>query len=278
MCPATHPADSYLQEDLHCAAMEELVSTELQLACASTSAVPPSLRPEAAAQVPHWMPQQQLEQWCTAALPDLLCAAGGCAREGAEQQSLAASASSTALQASDLHPLLLAAPGTLALPLLWDPVGCAAGGAAVAGQQCAPPAPAAAGGSSNPSPRRQRPRLFGKHACQADGCTADLAPLAYRMRRHHICPVGGPNQLAGLDGLRRGKPGRDGCRDIAHRSTPACPPGLCPPQVHLKAGSYMVRGTAVRFCQSCYMAHPLAQFEGAKRCCRRSLQRRKQLR
>lgn len=39
--------------------------------------------------------------------------------------------------------------------------------------------------------RGPRPRIFKKHACQADGCAVDLAPLSFYLQRNHICPVGG---------------------------------------------------------------------------------------
>lgn len=52
-------------------------------------------------------------------------------------------------------------------------------------------AAAAAGVAAHGGQRRdgRRPRVLGKNMCMADGCAADLAPLPYHLRRHHICRV-----------------------------------------------------------------------------------------
>eukprot|EP00887_Chlorella_sp_A99_P000921 scaffold5.g921.t1 len=46
---------------------------------------------------------------------------------------------------------------------------------------------------------------------------------------------------------------------------------ICPP--HLKAASYLCRGVETRFCQRCGVGHPLTEFEGEKRSCRKALEK-----
>jgi hypothetical protein len=49
-------------------------------------------------------------------------------------------------------------------------------------------------------------------------------------------------------------------------------------QDHLKADSYQVKGVPSRFCQRCGQGHPLTDFEGSKRSCRKALERHNQRR
>ena len=51
---------------------------------------------------------------------------------------------------------------------------------------------------------------------------------------------------------------------------------ICP--AHLHAESYTCGGVPTRFCQRCRQGHALVDFDGAKHCCCRSLERCKQLR
>ncbi|KAL6784671.1 hypothetical protein ACKKBF_B02735 [Auxenochlorella protothecoides x Auxenochlorella symbiontica] len=51
---------------------------------------------------------------------------------------------------------------------------------------------------------------------------------------------------------------------------------ICP--AHLKAGAYAVRGVSTRFCQRCGVGHPVEDFSGAKRSCKKALERHNQRR
>ncbi|KFM25938.1 Squamosa promoter-binding-like protein 16 [Auxenochlorella protothecoides] len=51
---------------------------------------------------------------------------------------------------------------------------------------------------------------------------------------------------------------------------------ICP--AHLKAGAYAVRGVSTRFCQRCGVGHPVEDFSGAKRSCKKALDRHNQRR
>lgn len=168
--------------------------------------------------------------------------------------------------------------------------------------------------AATPKRRRRdtspRKRQFSRHACQADGCPADLSCLPYHQRRNHICSVSEctgastsplpqiPGRGSPLQGAL-GPPYRvptpcSKCRVRAprqpagvrealpggHFHRPSLPAPPSPPpryglQEHLRAESYPLRGELTRFCQQCGMGHPLEAFDGAKRCCRVSLERRK---
>ncbi|EFN50836.1 hypothetical protein CHLNCDRAFT_37677 [Chlorella variabilis] len=102
-------------------------------------------------------------------------------------------------------------------------------------------------------------------------------------------PAGSSQQPSesNLDGKRRRGPRprvfkkhtcqSDGCTvDLAPLSFYLQRNHICPD--HLKADSYMVKGVPSRFCQRCGQGHPLTEFEGSKRSCRKALERHNQRR
>eukprot|EP00887_Chlorella_sp_A99_P007291 scaffold2.g7291.t1 len=116
--------------------------------------------------------------------------------------------------------------------------------AATSGQPEASDTATLAGSASRPKQRRgPRPRLFKKGTCQSDGCPEDLG------RDLPMPPISTRSTLS-----------------FYYQRNHICP-------AHLKSESYVCRGVDTRFCQRCGVGHPLTDFEGSKRSCRKSLEK-----